>query len=132
MNNPQAEDLFMHLGIREFFATQDDVNIDWEDCFGLTPADRGIEMQALRITQNISDDGYIHVHIPRSFMAKRVDLIILPAQEQAEVNKPHEVKEADIEWDVDYDAADSSTCQTQHNFERMDAEFGPEDMDKWK
>lgn len=89
-------------------------------------------MQALRITQQITDDGFIHVRIPRSFAARQVDLIILPAQEQPEGHTHHEVKEADIEWDVDYNAADSSTCQTRHTFEQMDAEFGPEDMEQWK
>ena len=132
MNKHQDERAFMQLGIQEFFATQDDESIDWEDGFGLTTTDRGSEMQALRVTKNISDDGYIHVHIPRSFVAKRVDLIILPAQEQPEVNKHHEVKEEDIEWDVDYETADASFGQTMHTFEMLDQECGTEDPSKWK
>ena len=89
-------------------------------------------MQALRMTQDVAEDGFIHLRIPRSFAAKRVDLIILPAQDQPESVAIDTVKEEDVEWDVDYDAAESSSYQTRHNFERMDAEFGPEDMDKWK
>ena len=89
-------------------------------------------MQALRMTQDITEDGFIHLRIPRSFVAKRVDLIILPAQDQQVDDAINTVIEEDVEWDVDYDAAESSTCQTRHNFERMDAEFGPEDMKQWK
>lgn len=89
-------------------------------------------MQALRMTKDISPDGYLHVRIPRGFIAKRVELIILPAQEQPEVCGDQEVKESEIEWDADYDATDSSTCQTWRNFEQMDRECGPEDMKQWK
>ena len=89
-------------------------------------------MQALRVTKDISSDGFIHIQIPRSFSAKRVELIILPVQEQPKVHSYHEVKESDIEWDVDYDAADSSTCQTRLNFDLMDQECGQEDMTQWK
>lgn len=89
-------------------------------------------MQALRMTQDVAEDGFIHLRIPRSFIAKRVDLIILPAQEQQINDCIDTVKEEDVEWDVDYDAVEASTCQTKHNFERMDAEFGPEDLAQWK
>jgi hypothetical protein len=35
MNEQQTEYAFMQLGIQEFFATQEDVYVDLEDCFGL-------------------------------------------------------------------------------------------------
>ena len=43
-----------------------------------------------------------------------------------------EANELDIQWDADYDTVESSICQTRHNFERLDQECGPEDMNKWK
>ena len=70
-------------------------------------------MQALRMTKNISADGCLHVRIPLGFAAKRVEIIILPADEQPEACGEQEVNESEIEWDVDYDTADSSSCQTR-------------------
>ncbi len=34
-------------------------------------------MQALRVIQKVSDDGYVHIKIPRD-MGEQIELIILP------------------------------------------------------
>jgi hypothetical protein len=89
-------------------------------------------MQALRITQNISADGYLHIKIPPDFSAKKVELIILPLPESSVESELTTVKEPEAEWDIDYDSAEASIGQTMHTFELLDQECGPEDASKWK
>lgn len=40
-------------------------------------------MQALRVTQTVSQDGYLHIAIPPE-MSRRCEVIILPLDEPAE------------------------------------------------
>jgi hypothetical protein len=89
-------------------------------------------MQALRITQNISDDGYLHIKIPPHFSAKRVELIILSLPELQVDPTSTNVQEPEAEWDIDYDSAETSFGQTMQTFELLDQECGPEDATKWK
>ncbi len=89
-------------------------------------------MQALRMTQHVSPDGFLHIKVPPDFSAKRVELIILAIPEpQIESTAPI-VKEPEAVWDIDYEAADAGLGQTLHTFELLDQECGPEDPSKWK
>jgi hypothetical protein len=89
-------------------------------------------MQALRIKQTVSADGYLHIKIPPNFTAKQVELIILPLPEPlAEADSPN-VSEPQAEWDIDYDTAEAGIGQTVLTFELLDNECGPEDPSKWK
>lgn len=89
-------------------------------------------MQALRMKQNISADGYLHIKIPPHFSAKQVELIILPLPDApAELATPG-IKEPEAEWDIDYEASEVGIAQTAHTFELLDQECGPEDATKWK
>lgn len=89
-------------------------------------------MQALKITQQVSADGYLHIKIPPGFSAKRVELIILPIIESLAEFTSTSVKEPETEWDIDYEAENSGLGQTIHTFELLDQEFGPEDPSQWK
>ena len=89
-------------------------------------------MQALRMTQNISADGYLHIKIPPHFSAKKVELIILPFPELPDDPTSTNVKEPEAEWDIDYEAVNAGLGQTVHTFELLDQECGPEDASKWK
>ncbi|GAC1472143.1 MAG: hypothetical protein PVSMB11_07810 [Desulfuromonadaceae bacterium] len=89
-------------------------------------------MQALRITQTISADGYLHIKIPPNFSAKKVELIILPLPELQVDPTSTKVEEPEAEWDIDYETADAGFGQTVHTFELLDQECGPEDPSKWK
>lgn len=126
------EEEFRHIGLAAFFDTEDDVTVDWEECFGLMAVPQGDQMQALRITQNVSQDGFLHIKVPPDFSAKRVELIILAIPEPRIEPSVPSVKEPEAEWDVDYEAADAGFGQTLHTFELLDQECGPEDPSKWK
>lgn len=89
-------------------------------------------MQALRMTQNISEDGYLHIKIPPHFSAKKVELIILPIPELSGDPASTNVKEPEAEWDIDYETVNAGLGQTVHTFELLDQEFGLEDALKWK
>lgn len=89
-------------------------------------------MQALKITQEVSAGGYLHIKIPSSFSAKRVELIILPISDTPIQPASEAVKEPESEWDIDYETSDASIGQTVHTFELLDRECGPEDPSKWK
>ncbi len=89
-------------------------------------------MQALKIIQQVSTDGYLHIKIPPDFSAKRVELIILPISESLVESASTTVKEPEFEWDIDYETADASFGQTMHTFEMLDQECGQEDPSKWK
>lgn len=89
-------------------------------------------MQALRMTQNISSDGYLHIKLPPHFSAKQVELIILPLPEApAELAAPG-IKEPGAEWDIDYETVNAGLGQTVHTFELLDQECGSEDPSRWK
>lgn len=89
-------------------------------------------MQALRIKQTVSADGYLHIKIPSSFTAKQVELIILPIPEPPVEPASSNISEPQAEWDIDYDTAEAGIGQTVHTFELLDNECGPEDPSKWK
>ena len=88
-------------------------------------------MQALKITQRVSSDGYLHIKIPSNFSAKRVELIILPLSESS-AEAVATTREPEAEWDIDYETAGSGFGQTVHTFELLDIECGPEEPGKWK
>ena len=46
-------------------------------------------MRALRIIQNVAQDGCLHVKIPAG-MGKRFEMIILPAVDDQEQNESHD------------------------------------------
>jgi hypothetical protein len=89
-------------------------------------------VQALKIIQQVSSDGYLHIKIPPTFSAKRVELIILPLPELLVGPVSTNVKESEPEWDIDYDTVESAFGQTMHTFELLDYECGAEDPSKWK
>jgi hypothetical protein len=71
-----SEEEFKALGLRSFFGTQDDADVDWED--------------ALQVVRQIVDRKDISsIHVPQDF-GERLEVIIFPAQKG---NK----KSADIE-----------------------------------
>jgi hypothetical protein len=92
----------------------------------------GGEMQALKINQQISADGYLHIKIPRDFSAKRVEVIILPLAETPGPSPSTTIKEQVAEWNIDYETSEASHGQTVHTFELLDLESGAEDPSKWK
>ncbi len=89
-------------------------------------------MQALKITQRVSADGYLHVKIPPGFSAKLVEMVILSLPETEVESALANVKEPEADWDIDYDTAEAGISQTMHTFELLDQECGPEDSSKWK
>lgn len=86
-------------------------------------------MQALRITQTVSPDGYLHIQVPPQ-MGNRCQIIVLPLNDMPQ--EKDTIADTEVEWDVDYDDAKSSLSQTMQTFELLDQECGPEDMNKWK
>ena len=89
-------------------------------------------MQALRIIERVSADGYLHIKIPLNFSAKNVELIIMPIDEGKEESASADLREPDAEWDIDYDAADTGIGQTLHTFELLDHECGLEEPSQWR
>ncbi len=89
-------------------------------------------MQAFRLTQSVSADGYIHVRIPPNFTAKTVELIVLQVPDSAEETALFRVNEQNAEWDIDYDTSDAGFAQTGHTFDLLDYESGAEDPLKWR
>jgi len=47
-------------------------------------------MQALRITQNVAQDGYLHIAVPPE-MSRRCEVIVLPLEEHLE--KEHTIQQ---------------------------------------
>lgn len=71
-----SEEEFKALGLRSFFGTQDDADVDWED--------------ALQVVRQIVDRKDISsIHVPEDF-GERLEVIIFPAQKENQ-------KSADIE-----------------------------------
>jgi len=48
-------------------------------------------MQALRVVQNVAQDGYLHVKIPAG-MGKRFEMIILPIADEEHSESHHYMK----------------------------------------
>ncbi|MEI6207196.1 MAG: lipopolysaccharide biosynthesis protein RfbH [Desulfuromonadales bacterium] len=84
-------------------------------------------MQALKIIQRVSSDGYLHVKIPSYFSAKKVELIILPISDSQAEQASTTTRKPETEWDIDYETAEAVLGQTVHTFELMDIECGPEE-----
>lgn len=133
MNKQTTLDIFKEIGLYEFFRTDDDKNIDWNEYFSLSPKNNGGEfVQVLRITQEVSADGFIHIKVPSNFSAKKVEMIILPFSESKGSQLPKSVREPEEEWDIDYEAVNAALGQTVHTFELLDIECGPEEPSKWR
>ena len=136
LKNMKAHDSdidFKHIGLHAFFDTNDDLDTDWEDQFGLNlQPDGGSIVQALKITQKVSADGYLHIKIPHDFTARFVEMIILPISDSKIDQVVANVNEPEPEWDTDYEAAESSLGLTMHTFDMLEQECGPEDLSKWK
>lgn len=89
-------------------------------------------MQALKITQYVSDDGYLHIKVPSNFRGKRVELIIVSLPEVSGEQPATRVNEPEVEWDVNYESPESMFGQTAHTLELLEFESGPEDPAAWK
>ena len=91
MNYLHDEDAFKQVGLQEFFDTADDNGIDWEDHFGLRTQSGGKKMQALRLTEVVSRDGYLHIAVPPE-MSRRCEVIVLPLPDKAEARSYNTAK----------------------------------------
>ena len=63
--------------------TRDYLRSDLVSIFRIILAAGGSEMQALRVTQNVTQDGYIHIAIPPEF-GHRCEIIVLPLGDSKE------------------------------------------------
>jgi hypothetical protein len=91
MSEQQTDYAFKQLGLYEFFDIDEDSGVDWEEHFGLLPKDGGRTMQALRVTQDVAEDGYLHIAVPPG-MSRRCEIIVLSLEERQETRTFHTAK----------------------------------------